>query len=250
MTPFQDNTTQAAFDFTVPAPEAGRTASGAKSRPYIYSPICECGVKKDRRSERCKDCQYIFDKRPRRDEDPNVYIYGDGDTEERCRKIPLTNNQWAVVSEIDYPELIKHNWIGWWNIKTHSYYATRGEKRGGKRYTILMHNSVYIAAHGSIPAGRKVDHISVDSLENRRGNFRDVSNHENMFNSGKRRNNTSGYKGVTKQIRRGVWTGKWIAQIRAYDQHYSLGVFDTREEEYEAYCESARRLHGQYARLV
>ena len=124
MTPFQENS----------------TPSGNKSRPYIYPPICPCGAKKDRRSERCKDCQFVFDKRPRRDEDLNIYIVQG----ERCRKVPLTNSQWAIVSEIDYPELIRHNWTAWWNADTQSYYAVRGQKRGGKRYTILMHNAVYI----------------------------------------------------------------------------------------------------------
>lgn len=244
MTPFQENSTQANFDFD--QPQLARTALGNKSRPYIYPPICGCGVKKDRRSERCKACQYAFDKRPRREEDMNVYIYGDGQTEERCRKIALTNNQWAIISEVDYPSLIQHNWTGWWNPKTRSYYAVRGEKRGGKRFMIMMHNAVYIAAYGSIPDGKKVDHISVNSLENRRGNLRDASNHENMFNSGKRRNNTSGYKGVTWHKQR----QRWMAQIVAYGKHQNLGLFDTKEAAYEAYCEAARRLHGQYARLV
>lgn len=64
---------------------------------------------------------------------------------------------------------------------------------GGKAHAVMMHDAIY----GPVPDGKMVDHRSKDSLDNRRSNLRDATKGENMWNSGKRRNNTSGYKGVT-----------------------------------------------------
>lgn len=220
-----------------PADKAKPHKKPAKSRPYCFSPTCACGVEKDRRSERCKSCQRIFDKRILRPVDPTIYtIEG-----ESCRKIALTQGQWALVSAVDYPALMEHNWIAWWNPKTRSYYARRAEKHGGKAYAVMMHNAVF----GPVAPGNRVDHRSVDSLDNRRFNLREATHAQNMCNSGKRSNNTSGYKGVTwsKQHR------KWLAQIRLNRINHFLGLFDDPKLAHQAYCEAAKRLHGEFARF-
>jgi hypothetical protein len=225
-------------DSQSPATSNKPTKKPFKSRPYIYSPICECGTAKDRRSERCKSCQRIFDKRILRPLDPLVYIVEC----EQCRKIALTKEQWALVSAVDYPSLMEHNWIAWWNTKTRSYYAKRVEKRNGQVFTIMMHNAVF----GPVAPGNRVDHRSVNSLDNRRTNLREATHGQNMCNSGKRQNNTSGYKGVT-------WSKKhrkWVAQIGKDRTHHYLGLFDDPEVAHQAYCEAAKRLHGEFARFA
>lgn len=66
-----------------------------------------------------------------------------------------------------------------------------------------------------------VDHISGQTLDNRRKNLRIVTARENGQNGRKRRNNTSGHVGVT-------WSkssGKWAAQIYVGGKNLYLGYF-------------------------
>lgn len=63
------------------------------------------------------------------------------------------------------------------------------------------------------------------------------------MNSKRRTDNNSGFKGV-------AWSkaaGKWQAYITANRKRRHLGLFDTPEDGYAAYCESARKLHGEFA---
>lgn len=60
------------------------------------------------------------------------------------------------------------------------------------------------------PEGKVVDHISQDTLDNRRSNLRVCSNADNLRNGRTRPNNTSGYKGVWWAERE----QRWIAEIK------------------------------------
>ena len=77
----------------------------------------------------------------------------------------------------------------------------------------------------------QIDHIDRNKLNDNVNNLRWVSNRDNMINRNIQSNNTSGYKGITyeKNIKR--WRAR-IAKIQ-------IGMFDTKEEAYEArvkYC--------------
>lgn len=89
-----------------------------------------------------------------------------------------------------------------------------------------------------------VDHIDNNALNNKRENLRTATNKQNVRNSRKHSDNSSGYKGVT----RATATGKWHAQITANRVKYHLGDFETKEEAHAAYIEAAKLLHGVYAR--
>lgn len=88
-----------------------------------------------------------------------------------------------------------------------------------------------------------VDHIDRDTLNNRRGNLRQCTAAQNIANGGKRRHNSSGYRGV-------VWyKGKWVAQIGHRRKLLYLGRFSTPEEAAIAYDAAARQLYGEFAGL-
>lgn len=62
-----------------------------------------------------------------------------------------------------------------------------------KRKALYMHS--YILGK---KAGKVIDHINGNGLDNRRSNLRFCSISQNLHNSKKQKNNSSGYKGITK----------------------------------------------------
>jgi transposase len=88
---------------------------------------------------------------------------------------------------------------------------------------------------------RVVDHIDGNPLNNRRANLRICTSAENIRNRRKDRDNTSGFKGVTRE------GSKWLAQIFYGKRGHRLGRFDTPEQAHVAYCKAARRVYGEFA---
>jgi hypothetical protein len=112
----------------------------------------------------------------------------------------------------------------------------------GKLYR--AHRLAWLYVNGSWPINH-VDHINGNSLDNRIVNLREATNAENMMNCGAKKNNTSGFKGVS-------WhkvTGRWQAIIRADGKLKHLGIFATPEEAFVAYSDAAKRYHGQFSRF-
>lgn len=59
----------------------------------------------------------------------------------------------------------------------------------------LAHRLAWYFLHGTLPKHR-IDHINQNKLDNRAANLRDVPNAINVRNAPRRRDNTSGHKGV------------------------------------------------------
>ena len=81
----------------------------------------------------------------------------------------------------------------------------------------------------------QIDHINGDKSDNRWSNLRAATQNQNQHNQGRRRDNASGYKGVS-------WDSthkKWLAKIQVDSKRYSLGAFTTPEEARQAYCKAA-----------
>jgi hypothetical protein len=81
------------------------------------------------------------------------------------------------------------------------------------------------------------------TLDNTDNNLRVASRLQQMYNIGKSRSNKSGYKGVHFHRQ----SGKWRAQISVAGKIKSLGLFDTPELAYVAYCKAADMYHAEYA---
>jgi branched-subunit amino acid aminotransferase/4-amino-4-deoxychorismate lyase len=86
------------------------------------------------------------------------------------------------------------------------------------------------------------DHINRIKNDNRWLNLRECNTAENMQNTIKHKNNTSGFKGVdfvkSKQ--------QWRARCRAYGKRFNLGLFETAELAHECYKEFAKKHHGEF----
>ncbi|MDE2098998.1 MAG: HNH endonuclease [Patescibacteria group bacterium] len=110
----------------------------------------------------------------------------------------------------------------------------------GKRYQ--AHRLGWFLQRGSWPS-RNLDHINENKTDNRLVNLRLATHRQNGCNRGSNKNNKSGYKGV-------CWhkaTCRWLAQICVGRVQIHLGLFDSPEEAYSAYCVAAGRYHGEFS---
>lgn len=119
-------------------------------------------------------------------------------------------------------------------------YPRRHEDIAGRRVPTYLHRHIALRA-GKIDAivdgaGRhclaSVDHINGNKLDNRRSNLALKSRSEQQRNENDRlrRNNRSGYRGVSFNKRR----QKWNAYMSKNGRQVSVGYFDTPEEAAEA----------------
>lgn len=101
-------------------------------------------------------------------------------------------------------------------------------KVDGKGY--LAHRAAWLYMTGEWPPGR-IDHKDKDPANNAWDNFRIATHAQNIGNSRMRKDNTSGFKGVSWSSERRKWVthcgGKYI------------GVFETPEEASAAYEQAA-----------
>lgn len=155
------------------------------------------------------------------------------------KEIKLTKGQVAIVDDWRYDELNAHKWCAHWSLGMKSYYAERHSKSiFGKSTIISMH-----AVVAGTPKGYHTDHINGDTLYNLESNLRVCTSSQNQWNSKKRSDNTSGFKGVV------VHGKKWQAQIQLNKKMIHLGTYPTREDAARTYDEAAKRLHGEFATL-
>lgn len=122
-----------------------------------------------------------------------------------------------------------------WKLSKFGYVSFR---KGTKR--VFLHRLV-----AQTPEDYITDHINGNRLDNLRSNLRVVTNKQNVWNSGLRNDNTSGYRGVHFRKDRGRWT----AEIKANGKKHCLGCYNTAEEAAVVYNRKAKELFGDFARL-
>lgn len=108
---------------------------------------------------------------------------------------------------------------------------------------VKAHRAAWLYVYGLWPK-QEIDHIDGDPLNNRIANLRDVPPSINMWNQHRvRKNNTSGYTGVS-------WhkaTQRYRATIRMSWRTYHIGYFGTPEEARDAYLDAKRRRQDEDA---
>jgi hypothetical protein len=103
--------------------------------------------------------------------------------------------------------------------------AVAGSAKGSGYVYIGLHGKAYLAhrlawlyVHGYFPENC-IDHINRNPADNRIENLRVVGMMCNLRNTGNRRNNTSGVKGVYRCGK----TGKWYAQVMVAGKTHTVG---------------------------
>lgn len=107
----------------------------------------------------------------------------------------------------------------------------------GKKYR--AHRIAFLYMTGNFPS-EYTDHINGNKLDNRWINLRQASPTENNRNARKRKDNSSGFKGVN------YYRGKWESRCRTEDGRKHLGYFDTPEEASNAYQCFSKKHFGDF----
>lgn len=122
---------------------------------------------------------------------------------------------------------------------------------GSGGYRVVNIHNIHYSAHrlawlwmtGDDP--EEIDHINGNRDDNRFCNLRAASLTENRRNSKMKSTNKSGYKGVCW----GKQHNKWRSTITVNRRHIHLGLFNCPTAAHIAYCNAARKLHGEFARF-
>jgi len=152
------------------------------------------------------------------------------------KTIPLTQGKEAIVDDKDYAFLMQWKWFA----HSEGYAARNARKADGvDRKIIYMHR--VIAERAGFVTTERIDHKDGNGFNNRRTNLRPASNQKNLANRGPNNNNTSGFKGVSRD------RDKWAAQIKVAGRHLHLGNFDSKTDAAKAYNAAAIKHFGEFA---
>lgn len=164
-------------------------------------------------------------------------------------EIQLTQGQVALVSAT-FADLALLKWSA--HLRKDygnggAYLAIRNSPTvNGKKTTIYMHRVILSRVLGrELLTHEQVDHINLDPLCNTVENLRLANGSQNQANQSRRKDNSSGFKGVYWD-KRGE---KWVARVCLNGKAIYLGSFDTPEEAHAAYCVAAGKYHGEFARF-
>lgn len=150
------------------------------------------------------------------------------------RQLPLSQGKFAIVDNDDYEKLLPWKWT------FSGGYAYRVKTVQGKSKKVWLHRFI-----ANTPEGLYTDHINGNRLDCRKENLRICTYAQNNKNASIRKDNKSGYRGVYWE--KGV--KKWRAVINADAKRICLGFYESAKEAAKAYNESAKKLHGSFARL-
>lgn len=149
------------------------------------------------------------------------------------KHIVLTQEKIALVSDRDLSFIKSYGYWCAFKQRNGDFYAVHVTARPNRKM-LYMHRLIR-------PGVEKIDYRNHNGLDNRRSNLRPCTSSQNAYNSSRRMNNTSGFKGVN-------WhAGKWQARIRVNKIRIDLGRFDSPHAAGQAYAQAALKFHKHFA---
>ena len=154
------------------------------------------------------------------------------------KRIKLNGGHVALVDDDDYDRLAAFHWTA--KEGRNTFYAIRTvyDAKSQSSKAIRMHREIM-----GVSGLAKVDHRNRNGLDNRRRNLRTASNVQNCANSPKRKQNTSGFKGVYFCTK----TNRWRARLETQGVRYHIGRFDTPRAASIAYRKFHREMFGEFS---
>lgn len=151
--------------------------------------------------------------------------------------IELTQGKKAIVSQEDYESVSQYKWSydAHNNCAVRSIFLGRDEDGKQKSITVKMHRFIM-----GTQKGKDTDHINGDRLDNRRNNLRVCEHKDNQRNMKMHKDNTSGYKGVSRSRE-----GKWVVKVG----NKYIATFNDIIDAAKRYNQEATSAHGRYAKL-
>jgi hypothetical protein len=148
------------------------------------------------------------------------------------RRVPLTQDQFALVDPEDYYALMCYKWSA---SKWHdTFYAVRSQgRRQIKMHRWIMNPPPYLV----------VDHFDHNGLNNTKQNLRICTQLENAANQKPRKDGSSIYKGVCWNKRDKIWD----VRLRHNAKNLYIGSFHNELDAARAYDFAAKKLKGQFA---
>ncbi len=158
------------------------------------------------------------------------------------KRIPLTRGKFALVDNIDYPNLILLNWYA--HLRHGTWYSSTSLKdEKGKFRIISMHRYILNLKHGD---GKIIDHKDHNGLNNQRNNLRICNKKQNLANRKAKKYGKSKYLGVYFSNR----SKKWRAATRGGNgKTKAIGIFKKEKEAALAYNIAAKMYYGNFANL-
>jgi hypothetical protein len=144
------------------------------------------------------------------------------------KKIPLSQSKFALVDDGDYSRLIQYKW----------HYNNGYAKTWYKGRRIRMHRMIMNA-----PDGVNVDHRGGNKLNNQKSNLRLCNTTQNNRNGILRKDNSTGYQGVTVEPS----TGHFRPNIYKGGMALSFGQFENKHHAALARDLWALDMYGEFA---
>jgi len=155
------------------------------------------------------------------------------------RRIYLGEGKWVILDQQDYYRLRIFKWIVYGNGT--NLYAIRHQLiEPNKTKTVYMHREIM-----NPPPDLVVDHRNCDGLDNRKQNLRFATHAQNTRNRRKKKNGSSQFLGVYFNKEKSTWD----SQLMHNGKKIWVGRFDNEIDAAKAYDETARKYHGEFARL-
>ena len=143
------------------------------------------------------------------------------------KKLKLSDGGYTLVDDMDYELLSKYSWR-----KNSQGYVRQSLANGKFLHRLLL----------KAPSNKLVDHINRNPLDNRRANLRLCTASENNVNMKLRKDNKSGFRGVS-------WHSsakKWASEIKYEGVKMFIGTYHDLDEAIGARLTAELEYFGEF----